>query len=136
MDGKSEYEADPAFWVQVSQLTSADCLKGALQVHLDERPLRHPATKEIVRLPVTKGYLAAALALEWDHLTSTQEAARQHLIPLTSLVCRVIDIQADDASDSPEASKIRTAIATTVMKYLDTDSLLLGTTRWALRPEE
>uniref|UniRef100_A0A8H7NKJ6 ATP synthase mitochondrial F1 complex assembly factor 2 n=1 Tax=Bionectria ochroleuca TaxID=29856 RepID=A0A8H7NKJ6_BIOOC len=97
---------------------------GALQVHLDERPLRHPLTKEIVRLPLSKGYLAAALAVEWDNLTSVQEATKQHLIPLTSLVCRAIDIQTDDASDTPEASKIRTAIATTVMKYLDTDSLL------------
>lgn len=93
-------------------------------MHLDERPLRHPETKEIVRLPLTKPHLASALAIEWDHLTSAQEATKQHLIPLTSLVCRALDIHADDSSNIPEASKIRTSIANTVLRYLDTDSLL------------
>lgn len=98
--------------------------KGALEVKLDQRPLRHPETKEIIRLPLSKTNLASALALEWDLLTSAQEATRQHLIPLTSLVCRALDIQADDSAKTPEDSKIRAAIATTVLRYLDTDSLL------------
>ena len=97
---------------------------GRLQVHLDERPLRHPNTKAIVEVPKSKPALAAALALEWDMLESAQQATRQHLIPLTSLVCRVIDIQHDDALDQPDSAKIRSVIATTVLRYLDTDSLL------------
>jgi ATP synthase F1 complex assembly factor 2 len=95
-----------------------------LQVFLDSRPLRHPQTKEIIRIPLSKPNLATALALEWDLLTSAQQATRQHLIPLTSLVCRALDIQADDAADTPASAKIRTTIATAVLRYLDTDSLL------------
>lgn len=76
-------------------------------------------------MPLSKKNLASALALEWDLLTSAQEATRQHLIPLTSLVCRALDIQADDNNaNTPEDSKIRAAIAKTVLRYLDTDSLL------------
>jgi len=97
---------------------------GALQVHLDNRPLRHPHTKEIIRLPPSKTNLASALALEWDLLTSAQEATRQHLIPLTSLVCRALDIEADDNAKSTGGPKIRDTIVTTLLRYLDTDSLL------------
>ena len=98
--------------------------KGHLQVHLDARPLRHPVTKEVMQLPMSKPSLAWALALEWDVLTSTQQATKQHLIPLTSSVCRAIDIAEDDASNSSSDTKIRTTITNTVLKYLDTDSIL------------
>lgn len=97
---------------------------GALHVLLDTRPLRHPQTKEIIRLPTSKPDLASALAIEWDQLTSAQDATRQHLIPLTGLVCRALDIAADDAASGAENSKIRAAIAETVLRYLDTDSIL------------
>lgn len=99
-------------------------------MHLDQRPLRHPETKEVVRLPLSKPNLASALALEWDHLTSAHEATKQHLIPLTGLVCRALDIQASDESDAADGSKIRAGITTMVLKYLDTDSLLC----WAPPP--
>ncbi|KAL0937586.1 uncharacterized protein CTRU02_207318 [Colletotrichum truncatum] len=110
------------FWNDVS----VQEVNGALQVHLDARPLRHPNTKEIIRLPPSKQHLASALAIEWDLLTSSQQATRQHLIPLTSLVCRAIDIAEDDAA----SATIREQIATTVLRYLDTDSLLC----WAPPP--
>lgn len=110
---------------------------GALQVHLDARPLRHPGTKEIIRVPASKPHLASALAIEWDLLTSAAQATKQHLIPLTSLVCRAIDIAEDDAGAKTPGSAapfsaaagdgdrtIRAQIATTLMRYLDTDSLL------------
>lgn len=71
-------------------------------------------------------------------LTSAQQATRQHLIPLTSLVCRALDIADDDAgrrpADAPApfsagaeegATSIRAQIATTLIRYLDTDSLLV-----------
>ncbi|KAH8662316.1 hypothetical protein BX600DRAFT_466146 [Xylariales sp. PMI_506] len=99
---------------------------GAWEVHLDARPLRHPNTKEIVRVPLSKPLLAAALAHEWDMLVSAQQATKQHLIPLTSLVCRALDIAEDDAA----GSRIRATIVKTVMRYLDTDSLLC----WAPPP--
>ncbi|KAM3558914.1 hypothetical protein MY1884_003750 [Beauveria asiatica] len=97
-------------------------IDGALQVLLDARPLRHPNSKEIVRVPLSKPTLATALAIEWDLLTSAQQATRQHLIPLTSLVCRAVDVAADDALG--ERAAVRAAIAESVMRYLDTDSLL------------
>lgn len=105
---------------------------GAYEVHLDARPLRHPTTKHVVRLPPSKPLLAAALAHEWDMLVSIKQASRQHLVPLTSLVCRAIDIAADDAAPRPEgvAETIRAGIARTLMRYLDTDSLLC----WAPPP--
>jgi ATP synthase F1 complex assembly factor 2 len=78
-----------------------------------------------VRLPASKPNLAFAIALEWDNLTSSQQATKQHLIPLTSLVCRALDIEKDDALGTAGGSeKIRNQITTTVMRYLDTDSLL------------
>lgn len=103
---------------------------GAWEVHLDARPLRHPTTKKIVRLPLSKPLLADALAIEWDMLVSAQEATRYHLIPLTSLVCRATDIAEDDAAGSPAG--IRQSVARMVMRYLDTDSLLC----WAPPPQK
>jgi ATP synthase mitochondrial F1 complex assembly factor 2 len=73
------------------------------------------------------------LAIEWDLLTSAQQATRQHLIPLTSLVCRAIDIAEDDKlARSAEEASIRKALVTMVLRYLDTDSLLC----WAPPAEE
>lgn len=108
---------------------------GAWEVHLDARPLRHPTTKRVVRVPASKPLLAAALAHEWDMLASAQAATRQHLIPLTSLVCRAIDIAESDglaagAGGAPAEDSIRAGIARTLMRYLDTDSLLC----WAPPP--
>ncbi|KAH6607259.1 atp synthase mitochondrial f1 complex assembly factor 2 [Trichoderma cornu-damae] len=118
-DGKSGGAA-VRFWREV-RVQEAD---GAFQVHLDSRPLRHPNTKAVIRLPLSKPDLASALALEWDVLTSAQQAAKQHLIPLTSLVCRALDVLDDDAAGGPEAAKIRASVTNTVLRYLDTDSLL------------
>ncbi|PHH63198.1 hypothetical protein CDD82_1926 [Ophiocordyceps australis] len=105
---------------------------GSLQIHLDSRPLRHPQTREVIKLPPSKTNLAAALALEWDSLTSAQQATKQHLIPLTSIICRALDIEKDDESSAPSLGKIRTDIAASVMRYLDTDTLLC----WAPPPGE
>ncbi|KAF3015960.1 ATP synthase complex assembly protein atp12 [Neopestalotiopsis sp. 37M] len=99
---------------------------GALEVHLDTRPLRHPTTKAIIRLPASKPLLAGALAHEWDSLTSVQQASKQHLIPLTSLICRAVDIGEDDDLKG----EMRQGIVKMVMRYLDTDSLLC----WAPPP--
>lgn len=70
-------------------------------------------------MPATKPHLATALALEWDVLSSAQEATKHHRIPLTSIVCRAIDLDAE-GPDGP----VRQGVADTLMKYLDTDSLL------------
>lgn len=91
-----------------------------LQVHLDKRPLRRP-TKDILTVPHSKPHLASAIALEWDLLVSAQQALKHHLIPLTSLVSRALDIADEDAAGKGD---IRANIVKTVMRYLDTDSLL------------
>ncbi|KAI1259530.1 hypothetical protein F5Y18DRAFT_293585 [Xylariaceae sp. FL1019] len=106
---------------------------GALEVHLDTRSLRRPDTKEVIRLPTSKPILAAALALEWDLLVSIQQASKQHLIPLTSLICRALDIADDDAarqSTVVPSESLRTGMTRMMMRYLDTDSLLC----WAPPP--
>ncbi|KAI1337189.1 ATP12-domain-containing protein [Xylariaceae sp. FL0016] len=108
-------------------------VEGMWEVHLDARALRHPGTKKVVRLPLSKPALAGALALEWDALTSAQQATRQHLIPLTSLVCRALDIADDDAARATGhvyGESVRAGIARMLMRYLDTDSLLC----WAPAP--
>ncbi|KAK1656089.1 ATP12 chaperone [Colletotrichum phormii] len=105
------------FWNDVS----VQEVDGALQVHLDSRPLRHPNTKEIIRLPPSKQHLASALAIEWDLITSAEQATKQHLIPLTSLICRAIDIAADDAAND---GRVRETVTTMLMRYLDTDAML------------
>lgn len=97
---------------------------GALQVFLDARPLRHPVTKTIIRVPLSKPDLASALALEWDLLTSAQDATRQHLIPLTSLICRALDIVDADKAAGAKIPEVRNTIAVTLLRYFDTDSLL------------
>ncbi|EHK96456.1 putative protein atp12, mitochondrial [Glarea lozoyensis 74030] len=102
-------------------------VEGGLQIHLDTRPLRRP-NKEILTIPKSKPHLATAIALEWDLLVSAQQALRHHLIPMTSLVSRALDIIDDDASPNPS---IRDSIITSLLRYLDTDSLLC----WAPEPK-
>lgn len=122
------------------------CFLGAYEIHLDTRPIRHPVTKAVVRIPITKPALAHALALEWDALETAQHATKPHLVPLTSLVCRALDIANDDkawaevardatkkdgpssptlsGSDGPSDAPIRASIAAMLLRYLDTDTLL------------
>ncbi|KAI1815646.1 hypothetical protein GGS20DRAFT_542730 [Poronia punctata] len=124
-----------------------------LEIHLDTRPLRRPANKEVVRIPASKPLLAAALAAEWDMIVSAQQATKQHLIPLTSLINRALDIADDDAGKrvylvhpndvvekggeeevEPKMTEgkgeLRAGIAKMLMRYLDTDTLLC----WAPPP--
>lgn len=93
---------------------------GEYQVLLDKRPVRTP-TKEILTIPHTKPHLAHAIALEWDVMTSAQQALKSHLIPLTSLSARAADIVREDAQG---VTTTRDQIITTAMRYLDTDTLL------------
>jgi ATP synthase F1 complex assembly factor 2 len=105
------------------------CTEG-YQIHLDSRPLRTPS-KKVLTVPHHKPHLASAIALEWDLLVSAQQALRQHLIPLTSLVSRAIEIaEEDQASSSSGMGETRSNIVKMVMRYLDTDSLLC----WAPEP--
>lgn len=93
---------------------------GGHQVLLDARPIRTPS-KEILTIPASKPHLAHAIALEWDLLTSAQQALKQHLIPLTSIISRADDIAKQDKRG---VTTTRDEIVKSSMKYLDTDTLL------------
>lgn len=93
---------------------------GEYQVLLDKRPVRTP-TKDILSIPPTKPHLAHAIALEWDMMTSAQQALKSHLIPMTSLAARAADIAREDEQGD---STTRDQIIVTAMRYLDTDTLL------------
>ncbi|KAF9882835.1 ATP synthase mitochondrial F1 complex assembly factor 2 [Aspergillus nanangensis] len=94
--------------------------EGDYQILLDTRPLRTPS-KTVLSVPPTKPQLAHAIALEWDVMTTAQQALKNHLIPLTSLTSRAADIAQEDAQGN---TKTRDQIVTTAMRYLDTDTLL------------
>ncbi|CAK7229574.1 ATP synthase mitochondrial F1 complex assembly factor 2 [Sporothrix curviconia] len=108
------------FW-KTASVAEAD---GQLQVRLDTRPLRHPATKKIIELPPQKQMLAHALAAEWDQLTSVRQAAQAHRMPLMSLVCRALDLEAERVAGADSQQPLRKALVENILRYLDTDSLL------------
>lgn len=102
-------------------------------VHLDTRPVRNPTIKTPLLIPPSKPHLATALALEWDLLVSAQQATRSHLIPITSISSRAHTLSIEDARDQHAASSgqgIRYDIVNTLLRYLDTDTLLC----WAPPP--
>lgn len=70
--------------------------------------------------------------MEWATLTSAQDITKPHLVPLTSLICRAIDIAADDAAATTPMPPIRSEITKMLLRYLDTDSLLC----WAPAPPD
>ncbi|RMD42573.1 hypothetical protein DV735_g2547, partial [Chaetothyriales sp. CBS 134920] len=104
------------FWKEVHVQETAD----GYRVLLDKRPVRLPSKAAVV-VPLSKPHLAHAIAIEWDMLASAQDATKNHHIPLTSIVSRAQDIADADAAND---SSIREAIVSTMVRYLDTDTLL------------
>ena len=104
------------FWKDVSVKETP----GGLQIFLDNRPVRTP-TKAILTIPTSKPHLAFAIALEWDLLVSAQQALKSHLIPMTSIASRAEAIVEEEVGGGQQ---IREDILRTVMRYLDTDTLL------------
>lgn len=95
-------------------------VENGYQIMLDSRPVRTP-TKQILVVPKSKAHLAHAIAIEWDLLTSAQQALKNHRIPMTSIVSRAQDIAEAEANGE---TKIRQDILRTLMRYLSTDTLL------------
>lgn len=106
------------FWNDVHVLQTEE----GYQISLDKRPVRTP-NKSILTVPLSKPQLAHAIALEWDLLTSAQQALKNHNIPMTSIASRAQDI-IESESASPPKMKTREDIIRTLMRYLDTDTLL------------
>ena len=89
-------------------------------ITLDSRPVR-TSSKSILTIPPSKPHLAHAIALEWDLLISAQQALKNHNIPLTSMTARAQDIIEEEAGG---ISRIRNEIMKTLLRYLETDTLL------------
>ena len=119
---KSSSPLKKRFWKDVHVEKTPD----GYQIQLDKRPVRTPS-KQIVNIPSSKPHLAHAMAIEWDLLESAQQALKNHKIPMTSIVSRAHDILDEDANGQ---TKIREEITNTMMRYLDTDTLLC----WAEEP--
>lgn len=108
---------------------------GSHIVKLDSRIVRNPTTKTPLEIPPSKPHLATALALEWDLLVSAQQATRSHLIPITSIASRAHTLALEDDESAHPASSgqgIRYDIINTLLRYLDTDTLLC----WAPVPAD
>lgn len=95
-------------------------VENGYQILLDTRPVRTP-TKQVLVVPKSKAHLAHAIAIEWDFLTSAQQALKSHRIPMTSIVARALDIVDADAQGD---TKIRQEILKAMMRYMSTDTLL------------
>jgi chaperone required for assembly of F1-ATPase len=104
------------FWKEVHVKETPE----GYQVFLDSRPVRAPS-KTILTIPLSKPNLAHAIALEWDLLVSAQQALKNHNIPMTSMASRAQEIFEAEARGE---TKIRNDITITMMRYLNTDSLL------------
>lgn len=91
-----------------------------LQIQLDKRPLKTPG-KHLLMVPSSKPFLAAAIAIEWERAHNAEETRAGFRMPLTQMASRAIDMEADDRAGK---STVREQIVKTVMKYLDTDTLL------------
>lgn len=103
-------------------------VENGYQIMLDARPVRTP-TKQILVIPKSKPHLAHAIAIEWDLLVSAHQALKTHNIPMTSIVSRAQDIA---EAERQGETKMRQEILRTMMRYLETDTLLC----WAPSPIE
>ena len=108
------------FWADVGVKERPD--GRGWEVHLDTRPVR-TASRQVLVVPKRKKALATSIAIEWDNLTSAQQARQEHHIPLTSLVSRALDVQAADQGEGFD-NPVRSAIVETAMRYFSTDTLL------------
>jgi chaperone required for assembly of F1-ATPase len=94
--------------------------EGGLQIFLDHRPVRM-SNKQILTVPASKPQLATAIALEWDLLTSAQQALKNDYVPMTSLAARAVDIE---TADREGRENIRNDILSYLLRVLATDTLL------------
>ena len=115
---------------KIGSLTYSCRTEGFHTVLLDARPVRNPSDRTPLIIPPSKSHLATAIALEWDFITSAQEALRSHLIPLTSIAARAHDIALQDSASAGQLTKTRSDTVNSLMRYLDTDTLL----SWAPEP--
>lgn len=110
------------FWEKVNVGTSND---GSFVIKLDDKTIKTPLGFEM-KIPQQKKSLAYLLANEWKALPSLQ--IRPHLVPLTSLTARCIDLHeaqhTDDVEIKTKLGDVAT-VKTLLLRYLDTDTMLV-----------
>ncbi|WWD20793.1 hypothetical protein CI109_105270 [Kwoniella shandongensis] len=85
---------------------------GNFLINLDHRALKTPGGAKLV-LPSDRRLLAMLIANEWEN---QDEVLKQHALPVTSLASRAIDGLREGA--------IREGVIDTLMRYLETDTIL------------
>ncbi|CEP64422.1 ATP synthase complex assembly protein ATP12 LALA0_S11e03752g [Lachancea lanzarotensis] len=93
---------------------------------LDNKPVRTPLGNNMT-IPRDRRLLGLALQHEWSNLASL--SIKPHSLPVTSLVSRCIDLEyaSKPDADAELVAKIgadREEISRTLLRYLDTDTLL------------
>lgn len=111
------------FWEQVSLEETDD----SVTVKLDSKPLRTPLGHPL-SLPPSRKLLSVMLLNEWSNLPSL--SIKPHVLPLTSLVSRCIDLEMTNkpGADPELVAKIggnREKLTQDLLRYLDTDTLLV-----------
>ncbi|VEU23072.1 DEKNAAC104185 [Brettanomyces naardenensis] len=107
------------FWEKVTCEEAADGFK----IQLDGKTIKTPLGLELL-IPKEKQSLAFLITNEWKSLPNLQ--VKPYLLPLTSLASRAIDLAkaADDLEAQAQIGSID-GIKDLLMKYLDTDTLLV-----------
>ncbi|SCU97019.1 LADA_0H03994g1_1 [Lachancea dasiensis] len=110
------------FWKVVSARESG----GNVTLTLDNKPIRTPLGNSLT-VPKDRQFLALVLQNEWSNLTTL--SIKPHTLPVTSIVSRCIDLEyvSTPNADGELVAKIggdRKQIAQTLLRYLDTDTLL------------
>lgn len=109
------------FWDEVALATDAS---GKFVINLDGKPIKTPLGYPLT-IPAHKDVYARMVAFEWQHLTA---APKPHLLPLTLLAARAVDLEQAAHLEDPEVvAKIGKMedIKGTLLRYLDTDTLLV-----------
>ncbi|SMN19424.1 similar to Saccharomyces cerevisiae YJL180C ATP12 Conserved protein required for assembly of alpha and beta subunits into the F1 sector of mitochondrial F1F0 ATP synthase [Maudiozyma saulgeensis] len=116
------------FWENVTLSVTPD---KKIQVELDSKPIKTPLGNKLA-FDENKKLLALLLQKEWEALS--ESTVKQYALPLTSLVSRCIDLETTNGpnSDAELRTKIggdRSAINKDLLRYLDTDTLLVFSPR-------
>ena len=102
-----------------------------IQVELDSKPIKTPAGNNLA-VDKDRGLLALLLKEEWDSIPNLK--VKPYSLPLTSLVSRCIDLENPkiNGPDPETKSKVgadRDEICGNLLRYLDTDTLLVFSPR-------
>lgn len=113
------------FWEKVTtKVQPEEPYKGSFTVCLDDKSIKTPNGHPLI-VPASKPVLANLIAHEWTVLPSLK--IKPHLVPLTSLASRAIDLTHGNSLDPNAEINAETLdnIIEALMPYLDTDTMLV-----------